>query len=166
MIYITKALINDIQIIKGMAEIVFRHTYESILSSEQIKYMMEWMYSVESIERQFSEKHIFFIAYKEDIPCGYMSIQNENNSNLYYIHKLYVMPEHQGKRVGESLFRKALEYVNENRKENNAHIELNVNRNNKAILFYKRMGMKVAGERDFHIGNGYYMNGYMSIDII
>ena len=164
MICITKASINDIPIIRGMADIVFRHTYKSILPCEQIEYMMEWMYSVESLERQFIEKHIFFIAYKGDIPCGYLSIQNEKNSDLYYIHKLYVMPEQQGKRVGESLFRKALEYVNENR--NNARIELNVNRNNKAILFYEKMGMKIAGKRDFHIGKGYYMNDYiMSMDI-
>ena len=45
-------------------------------------------------------------------------------------------------------------------------MELNVNRNNKALGFYLHMGMKKASEGDFDIGNGFYMNDYiMSIDI-
>ena len=45
-------------------------------------------------------------------------------------------------------------------------MELNVNRNNKALLFYERMGMRKLREGDFPIGNGYYMNDYiMGLDI-
>ena len=45
-------------------------------------------------------------------------------------------------------------------------MELNVNRGNKALLFYERMGMRKLREGDFPIGNGYYMNDYiMGLDI-
>lgn len=40
-------------------------------------------------------------------------------------------------------------------------LELNVNRNNKALHFYEHMGMKKLREGDFPIGNGYYMNDYI-----
>ena len=40
-------------------------------------------------------------------------------------------------------------------------MELNVNRNNKALKFYEHMGMRIVRERDFPIGNGYYMNDYI-----
>jgi len=44
-------------------------------------------------------------------------------------------------------------------------IELNVNRNNKAVSFYEHLGMKIARQGDFPIGKGFYMNDYiMSID--
>ena len=45
-------------------------------------------------------------------------------------------------------------------------MELNVNRNNKALQFYEHMGMRKLREGDFPIGNGYYMNDYiMGLDI-
>lgn len=45
-------------------------------------------------------------------------------------------------------------------------MQLNVNRHNPALGFYKHMGMKKADEGDFPIGQGYYMNDYiMSIDL-
>ena len=40
-------------------------------------------------------------------------------------------------------------------------MELNVNRNNKALHFYEKMGMRKLREGDFPIGNGYYMNDYI-----
>lgn len=43
---------------------------------------------------------------------------------------------------------------------------LNVNRNNRALHFYERMGMRKLREGDFPIGDGYYMNDYiMGLDI-
>ena len=45
-------------------------------------------------------------------------------------------------------------------------MELNVNRNNRALHFYERMGMRKLREGDFPIGDGYYMNDYiMGLDI-
>lgn len=167
MINIKIASEEDIPTIRKMAEITFTHTYKLILSKEQIEYMMEWMYSYNSLCKQFNDEHVFFIAFKEEdtTPCGYLSLQKEkskeNNTDLYHLHKLYVMPEVQGCGVGEMLFRKAFNFVNENKKQKYARIELNVNRMNKAIGFYHKMGMKIISEGDFPIGNGYYMNDYI-----
>lgn len=171
MINIIKASTDDIPVIKGMSSVVFRYTYSTILDNEQIEYMMEWMYSTDSLMKQFSEEHVFFIAFKENIPCGYMSIQHEESNgieiDIYHLHKLYVMPTMQGNGVGKLLLEKAFNYAGENKDKGYARIELNVNRNNKAVGFYKRMGMNIVKEGDFPIGNGYYMNDYiMSIEIV
>ena len=40
-------------------------------------------------------------------------------------------------------------------------IELNVNRRNKALDFYRREGMHIARTGDFPIGGGFYMNDYI-----
>ena len=76
-IEITKVTTEDIPVIETMAGIVFRHTYRNILTKEQIEYMMEWMYSEVSLERQLLDGHEFFIAWQGNTPCGYMSIQKE-----------------------------------------------------------------------------------------
>ena len=170
MISITQATESDIHVIKSMADVVFRYTYSSILTAEQVEYMMEWMYSDKSLEKQFSDLHSFFIAWCNGIPVGYMSIQKESitedNITVYHLHKLYIMPEWQGSGVGELLFKQALEYASENKNTTKARIELNVNRYNKAVGFYIRMGMKIAREGDFLIGEGYYMNDYiMSLEL-
>lgn len=165
MIRITQATESDIHVIKSMADVVFRNTYSSILTAEQVEYMMEWMYSKQSLEKQFSDLNSFFITWCNGIPVGYMSIQKESitedNITVYHLHKLYVMPEWQGRGVGELLFKKACEYATHNKNSAKARIELNVNRYNKALGFYLKMGMKIAEEGDFAIGNGFYMNDYI-----
>ena len=170
MISITQATESDIHVIESMADVVFRDTYNSILTAEQVEYMMEWMYSDKSLEKQFSDLHSFFIAWCNGIPVGYMSIQKESitedNITVYHLHKLYIMPEWQGSGVGELLFKQALEYASENKNTAKARIELNVNRYNKAVGFYLRMGMEIASEGDFPIGDGFYMNDYiMSLEL-
>ena len=63
-----------------MAEVVFRHTYRDILSAEQMEYMMDWMYSSSSLEHQMSEGHVYYIAFSEEVPCGYVSVRPFLNS--------------------------------------------------------------------------------------
>ena len=60
----------------------------------------------------------------------------------------------------------AKKYVVNNKSAQKARIELNVNRNNPAVGFYKHQGLKIIRQGDFPIGNGYYMNDYiMGLDI-
>ena len=78
MFKIRKATLDDLSTIRSLADIVFPHTYREILSSEQLDYMMDWMYSDESLRRQMiAEGHLYYIAYKEGEPVGYVSIQPE-----------------------------------------------------------------------------------------
>ena len=85
--------------------------------------------------------------------------------DLFHLQKIYVLPRFQGIGAGEFLFRHAVEYI---RSVHPApcRMELNVNRNNRALHFYERMGMRKLREGDFPIGDGYYMNDYiMGLDI-
>ena len=165
MITIHKATTDDISIIRTMATVVFPHTYREILSAEQIDYMMEWMYSAESLHRQMTrEGHIYYIAYEEGEPAGYLSIQPEG-ADTYHLQKLYVMPGMQGKQLGKQLFHRAMEAIRELH-PNPCQMRLNVNRHNKALTFYQHMGMVKVDEGDFDIGNGFYMNDYiMGMDL-
>ena len=165
MFEIRKATIADIPLINRLAWIVFPHTYKEILSPEQMEYMMDWMYSTENLHKQMTEDgHIYFLAFEGNEPAGYLSIQPEGE-HTYHLQKIYVLPSFQGKKLGKLLFEHAIKAIKELHPEP-CQMRLNVNRQNKALTFYEKMGMKKVDEGDFHIGNGYYMNDYiMALDI-
>ena len=133
MFTIRKATTADCALIQKLAQQIFPVTYKDILTPEQTDYMMEWMYSLDNIRKQMEEEgHVYFLAYEE---C-------------------------EAAHCGSFLFREAIKYIKE------VHpglclMELNVNRNNKALQFYEHMGMRKLREGDFPIGNGYYMNDYI-----
>jgi ribosomal protein S18 acetylase RimI-like enzyme len=126
------------------------------------------MYSLPNLHKQLSEGHVYFIAYISGRPCGYMSIQKEGIDSgimVFHLQKIYVMPSEQGKGVGKLLFNQAVDYVTNSFLP--SRIELNVNRNNNAVGFYRHIGMRILREGDFHIGEGFYMNDYiMGLDIV
>ena len=165
MIVIRKAGTGDIPLLHQMAQEVFPHTYQSILIPEQIDFMLQWMYSPESLHRQMEEEgHIYYIASKDGAAAGYVSIQPQGE-HLFHLQKIYVLPAYLKEKLGRMLFEYALAVIKEIHPEP-CTVELNVNRNNPALGFYQHMGMKKVREGDFPIGNGFYMNDYiMSIDI-
>lgn len=163
---IRKADIDDIPSIRGMASIVFPETYKSIISSEQIEFMMDMMYSEESITRQMNEDKVIYYLIEDQ---GYVSFSREGRTDdgreLYHLDKLYVLPAFQGQGLGRELFEKVLSEVR-SISGGDSRIELNVNRKNPAVSFYERMGMTKARSGDFPIGKGFYMNDYiMAIDL-
>lgn len=160
MFTLRKATTADLKLIHELAQQIFPVTYKEILTTEQIDYMMEWMYSLDNLRKQMEEEgHVYFLAYDEHEAAGYVSVQPQGE-DLFHLQKIYVLPRYQGAHCGSFLFREAIKYIKE------VHpapclMELNVNRYNKALHFYERMGMRKLREGDFPIGNGYYMNDYI-----
>ena len=166
MFEIRKATLEDISLINEMAWIVFPHTYNKMLPPGQTEYMMEWMYSEESLHKQMTQDgHIYYLAFKGDEPAGYLSIQPEAE-HVYHLQKIYVLPHFQGLKLGKKLFNHAIKSIKELHPEP-CQMRLNVNRDNtKAVEFYQRMGMSKVFEGDFEIGQGYLMTDYiMGLDI-
>ena len=170
MVRIDNAGPGDLQKISDMAEVVFRHTYREILSPEQLDYMMDMMYSMPNLQKQIEEGHHYYIAYDEETSRGYVSVQHEGADNdgieVFHLHKIYVMPDAQGMGIGMKLFNRAVEHAKEASSGKPARIELNVNKFNKSVGFYKHIGMRVLLEEDFPIGNGFYKTDYiMGLDL-
>ena len=96
--------------------------------------------------------------------CGYLSVERQEEA-LFHLQKIYVLPRFQGCGVGSFLFEAAVEYVRRTH-PGGSRMELNVNRSNRALGFYRRMGMRCLREGDFPIGGGYFMNDYiMGVDL-
>ena len=142
MMVIRKATVEDIPLINKLAWEVFPATYQSILTREQIEYMMEWMYSYENLRRQMeNEGHVYFLACDADEALGYVSVRQETD-DLFHLEKIYI---------------KGIKELH----PEPCRMELNVNRQNPALGFYEHMGMEKVREGDFPIGAGFYMNDYI-----
>lgn len=150
---------KDADLIYSLALQVFPATYKEILSPEQLEYMMEWMYAPANTLRMMDEGQVYLIMSKDGKNCGYASIEQQD-ADLFHLQKIYVLPAFQGCGAGKYLFEEVLKYIR-NIHPSSFTMELNVNRGNKAVHFYKRMGMTIDREGDFSIGNGYYMNDYI-----
>ncbi len=162
---IIKASDASIPEIQKVANIAFPETYKTILTADQIDYMMEMMYSTANLNKQFAEGHEFYIAYHDEEPVGFVSY-NKVSDALFHLQKLYVLPTCQGTGLGRKLITLAFQAVKLNNEDKKITLELNVNRQNKALHFYEKMGMKNVRTEDNNIGSGYEMNDYvMSITL-
>ena len=91
---------------------------------------------------------------------------DDDGVEVFHLHKIYVMPDAQGRGIGLKLFETVTGHVRNAVPGRKARIELNVNKYNKAVTFYKHLGMRVLLEEDFPIGNGFYKTDFiMGLDI-
>lgn len=158
---VVKADESHIPVIIKIAYRTWYTAYAEILSKDQIDYMLEMMYTPESLQTQMSEGHKFRLAYDEELQeyAGFISFEhNYNQQSKTKLHKLYILPCYQGMGVGKLL---ADIVETEAIKQDNHLILLNVNRSNKALFFYKFIGFVIVGNEDINIGNGYEMNDYI-----
>jgi len=141
---IRKANISDIPLIRSLAERIWAESYRDILSAEQIRYMLQDMYSTEALSMQMNEGANFVMPEDGATPFGFASFSPDlHRTGILRIHKLYLLKEAQGKGAGKAL----LAYIsNEARNGNCSVIELNVNRSNPAYYFYLKEGFKVTEE--------------------
>lgn len=125
---------------------------------------MEWMYSEASLRDQMAHGHQYLLAYDGPVAVGYVSVEQQGE-HLFHLQKIYVLPERQGEGVGRQLFEAAIALI-KSLHPGPCAMELNVNRQNRAVTFYERMGMHKDRSGDFDIGHGFYMNDYiMRMDI-
>ena len=157
MFTIRKAAADDIPLIRDLCFKVWPQTYSSIVSQEQIDYMLEKMYSPASLQNQMDAGSQFIIVYEEDEPVGFAAYF-EKAPSVFKLDKIYVLLSQQGKGTGRFM----IGYIVDEIKQRGATaLQLQVNRNNKAKDFYEKLGFVIIDEKDFDIGNGYFMNDYV-----
>jgi ribosomal protein S18 acetylase RimI-like enzyme len=156
-IKIKVAKASDFGIIQTIAHQTWPTTFGEILSKPQIEYMLDMMYSLDSLKSQVEEKnHCFLLAWEEDEVLGFLSYElNYKGRSKTKIHKIYILLQAQGKGVGKLLIQRAIDTA---LNEKNSHLLLNVNKYNlNAIRFYEKLGFYEASREDISIGNGFLM---------
>lgn len=156
---ISVATQEQLSIVHDLAHQIWPSTYGHILSQEQFDYMMEMMYSLPSLTQQLQHPKPFLLVEDEGQYIGFASYEiNFENTTKTKIHKLYVLPEIQGKGIGKLLINHIRELA---QKAQNSALILTVNRFNKAKDFYEKLGFNIVEEKQFDIGHGYIMDDYV-----
>ena len=159
MMKITKATIENIPLIKEIAEKSWRKHYPGILSTEQIEYMLELMYSETELQNHFENPNYhYYLLGDEEKTLGIMGFENHYQEKTTKLHRIYLLEEAKGKGVGKF----AINFLKNQAKESgDQRIILNVNKQNPSYYFYVSQGFKVYEEGVFEIGNGYVMDDYL-----
>ena len=160
MIPVSKVDIESIPVIQDLAEKAWKAAYSSIISPDQMKYMLDLFYSEASLKKQMQEGHQFIIAKEKAKAVGFASyaVKSDGEPHIYRLHKIYIAPDQQGKGIGKLLIGFI---INDISTHDATNLELNVNRNNKAMDFYRKIGFNIVREEDTNIGNGFFMNDYV-----
>jgi ribosomal protein S18 acetylase RimI-like enzyme len=148
----------DFASIRTVVHEVWPIAYRDMISQEQIHYMLEMMYSDESLQKQILDEGCTFLVYENDSSvlgfASYSAIEN----NFYKLHKLYVYSTSHGKGIGKAL----LDEVKKRVSALGGHaIELQVNKKNIAQQFYLKQGFTIDRELVLNIGNGFVMDDYI-----
>lgn len=160
MVSVIEATEKHLPVIQKIARETWFYTYSELLTTEQSEYMLDMMYSIDSLKEQITHKsHHYLLAKEDESIIGYISYElNYDNTGKTKIHKIYILPEQQGKRVGRLLINK----VEGIAKSNGArYLLLNMNKYNKAVHFYYKVGFRIVAEECNDIGNGYFMDDYI-----
>lgn len=160
-IIITRAGLSDRAFIRSVSERTWPSTYGHIISQDQIDFMLDWMYSDASLEKQMNTGCEFYIASKQNDngdldPVGFCSVSPEDGAHK--LNKLYVLPAAQGTGAGKALLNKAIEVA---KAAGSTSLFLQVNKQNTAYTFYLKKGFIKELEFKFDIGNGFYMDDYV-----
>lgn len=148
---------EELNKVQSIAHRTWPSTFANILSPEQIDYMLNWMYELKMLESQLEKGHTFLLAEEDKKELGFAGFEpNYAEGQKSKLHKIYLLPEAQGKGAGKALI---LEVADRARKANQKSLLLNVNKyNQKAIDFYLKMGFQEIYKEVIDIGNGYVMD--------
>ena len=151
---------DHIPAIQCLSDEIWPVTFKDILSSAQISYMMDMMYSAKALKEQMDKlNHMYLLTHNGDCYVGYLSYEpHYKNYQWTKIHKIYVLPSSQGKGVGRFFLDGVAHIAVQN---GDTELSLNVNRNNRAIGFYEKMGFEIVDREDIDIGNGFLMEDYV-----
>jgi GNAT superfamily N-acetyltransferase len=160
-IQITRAGLTDRDFIRSVSERTWPSTYGHIISQEQINFMLDWMYSDDSLATQMNTGCEFYIANMNGSDIGFCSVSEEeedSNKVAHKLNKLYVLPSAQGTGAGKALLNKCIEVA---KAAGSRSLFLQVNKLNTAYSFYLKHGFIKKAEFKFDIGNGFFMDDYV-----
>ncbi|WP_068622256.1 GNAT family N-acetyltransferase [Paenibacillus tuaregi] len=141
-----------------LAAEIWHEYYISIITSEQIDYMIEKFQSVRAITDQIHHLgYEYYLVHNHGSAVGYISLRQEEGK--LFLSKFYIVKEYRGRGYASQ----ALEFLEKLCKDRNlSHIWLTVNRNNNSsIAVYEKKGFQTVREQISDIGNGFVMDDFI-----
>jgi GNAT superfamily N-acetyltransferase len=151
---------SDLPAISKLAGVIWRACYPGIISPEQIDYMLARMYALDTMREEIQSQGIRYDRLLVgDEFVGFASYGPMEQAAIFKLHKLYLLPELQGRGLGSLLLQHCEQEV---RRIGASRLILSVNkRNAKAIAAYQRNGFAIAESVVTDIGHGFVMDDFI-----
>lgn len=154
----------------ALAKKTFADTYSGKNSPESIQEYLDQNFTADQILPQFSKPSIlYFLVFLENEMVGYLKLNYlETQTDVHdpeglEIERIYVLKDYHGKGLGKLMVEKAKEIALESGLK---FIWLGVWReNHQAILFYEKMGFKIAGKHLFYFAGEMQEDFLMRLDL-
>ena len=162
--------INDLDQLHEISCRTFVETYGEDNTPENMKSHLATVFNKGRLARELLDPKVkYYFANVNGAVVGYLKLNFEGaqteikDNESVEIERIYVLKEHQGKKIGKCLMDKALEVA---RSSDKTCIWLGVwERNVKAIGFYERNGMKKFGTHVFRLGAEEQMDILMRLEL-
>ncbi|WP_243521801.1 GNAT family N-acetyltransferase [Bacillus pseudomycoides] len=137
---------RDIAAVQEVAKVAWYDTYKGIIPEEVQATFLKQTYSDEMMKRRLEHSHLF-VAETEDQIVGFANFSPVKHQNEAELGAIYVLPEHQEKRIGTALLQRGITYLEGVRKIY-IHVEA---ANEKGKRFYEAKGFAALEqfEEDF-----------------
>ena len=149
----------DLPAIAELAGVIWRVCYPGIITHAQIDFMLARMYALDRMREEIRTQGIHYdCLFVDGKMAGFASYGPTAEPGVMKLHKLYLLPELQGRGLGSRL----LQHCEQQARAAGAHrLILAVNkRNTKAIAAYQRNGFVIGESVVTEIGGGFVMDDF------
>ena len=148
---------EDLRAIAELADIIWHEHFPSILSDEQINYMVEKFQSYSALKNAVEhDGYKDYMAYHDGEFCAYLGFRDEGGGTVF-ISKVYVRADKRHLGIATALLEKLRADYPDAKKW-----YLTVNRKNSgSVAVYEKRGFKTVREQCADIGGGFVMDDYI-----
>ncbi|MED4071780.1 GNAT family N-acetyltransferase [Priestia endophytica] len=155
---IKKCTLEDSRKLQEISYETFNETFKHQNSPENMEAYLEKAFNLEQVEKELSNtsSHFFFV-YVDNKIAGYLKVNTDDaqseemGDESLEIERIYIKNNFQKHGLGKYLFNKAIDMAMEHNKKK---IWLGVwEKNENALIFYKKMGFVQTGAHSFYMGN-------------
>lgn len=134
---------EDTEKIQEIAMETWIDAYSEIIPEKTIRKVVSDWYKIEDLNQQVNDK-IFYISKNEEEITGFIHASVRNGKA--HLHRLYILPEHQGKGLGSKLYEKAEKQI-KGQKASKIQLEV-LSQNKKGLKFYKKFGFEEKEQKE------------------
>jgi ribosomal protein S18 acetylase RimI-like enzyme len=155
---IRRAIADDAELLVELGAQTFSSAFAKDNSPADMAAYLATNFTLERLSDELADQGaIFFIAEVDQLAAGYAKLKQGDapdcvsGDNPIEIERIYTLPEHFGKGVGEALIKACLE---EAKQRGFQSVWLGVwERNDRALAFYRKFGFREAGDKIFQLGS-------------
>ena len=154
---IRECTIDDLLILREFSYKTYNETFSHMNTTSNMKSYLEQAFDISKLRDELSNRSsLFYFLYVDEELAGYLKL-NEctaqtdiNDLQAIEIERIYVVKQFHSNGLGSILLNKAADIASI---RNKSYIWLGVwEKNNKALLFYKRNGFYFIGKHSFFMG--------------